>query len=78
MSQPNPRRFIAGAVCSQCKKIDTTVMFNHDGVPHIECVHCGFTQSQHDLAKPAASTATTTPQQIQWKKRGQQNSDQGV
>lgn len=78
MPAANPRRFIAGAVCSQCKTIDTTVMFSREGIYHIECIHCGFTQSQDDLAKPVESTDKGTVQKIQWKKRGQPNSDQGA
>ncbi|WP_150305697.1 YheV family putative zinc ribbon protein [Pseudomonas saliphila] len=36
------RRFIAGAVCPACSQMDTIVMYEEDGVPHRECVSCGF------------------------------------
>lgn len=36
------RRFIAGAVCPACSQMDTIVMYEEDGVPHRECVKCGF------------------------------------
>lgn len=36
------KRFIAGAVCPACSKMDTIVMFEEDGAQHRECVECGF------------------------------------
>lgn len=36
------KRFIAGAVCPACSQMDTIRMFEEDGVPHRECVNCGF------------------------------------
>ncbi|TRX73862.1 YheV family putative zinc ribbon protein [Pseudomonas mangiferae] len=37
-----PKRFIAGAVCPACSAMDTIRMWNVDGVPHRECVTCGY------------------------------------
>ncbi|MBB2494349.1 YheV family putative zinc ribbon protein [Aquipseudomonas ullengensis] len=37
-----PKRFIAGAVCPACSGQDTIKMWNVDGVPHRECVTCGY------------------------------------
>ncbi|WP_462380216.1 YheV family putative zinc ribbon protein [Pseudomonas sp. Marseille-QA0892] len=36
------KRFIAGAVCPACSAQDTIKMWNVDGVPHRECVACGY------------------------------------
>ncbi|PAU86804.1 DNA-binding protein [Pseudomonas sp. WN033] len=36
------KRFIAGAVCPACSQMDTIRMFEEDGVPHRECVNCGY------------------------------------
>lgn len=42
MSDVTPKRFIAGAVCPACSGQDTIKMWNVDGVPHRECVACGY------------------------------------
>ncbi|HKM36439.1 MAG TPA: YheV family putative zinc ribbon protein [Thiopseudomonas sp.] len=39
------KRFIAGAVCPVCETIDTIRMWDVDGVPHRECVSCGFSDT---------------------------------
>ncbi|WP_420042836.1 YheV family putative zinc ribbon protein [Denitrificimonas caeni] len=36
------KRFIAGAVCPACETIDTIRMWEVDGVPHRDCVKCGY------------------------------------
>ena len=36
------RRFIAGAVCPACSEMDRIQMWDEDGVPHRECVACGY------------------------------------
>lgn len=37
------RRFIAGAICPACEKLDKVVMFDDDnGERWRECVSCGF------------------------------------
>ena len=36
------RRFIAGAVCPACSEPDRVQMWSEDGVPHRECVACGY------------------------------------
>ncbi|WP_028241115.1 YheV family putative zinc ribbon protein [Stutzerimonas azotifigens] len=42
MSAATVKRFIAGAVCPACSAQDTVKMWDVDGVPHRECVACGF------------------------------------
>ena len=36
------KRFIAGAVCPACSEMDRIKMWDVDGVPHRECVACGY------------------------------------
>ena len=36
------KRFIAGAVCPACSATDSIKMWDVDGVPHRECVECGY------------------------------------
>ncbi|AVF57667.1 UNVERIFIED_ORG: putative metal-binding protein (TIGR02443 family) [Pseudomonas parafulva] len=42
------KRFIAGAVCPACSEADKLTMWNEDGVPHRECVACGFTDTLNE------------------------------
>ena len=44
----SPKRFIAGAVCPACSEPDKLKMWNVDGVPHRECVACGFTDTLNE------------------------------
>ncbi len=39
------KRFIAGAVCPACEAIDGIRMWEVDGVPHRDCVHCGYSDT---------------------------------
>lgn len=41
------KRFIAGAICPRCSKMDKIVMFKKDGVDIRECVSCGFSDEMH-------------------------------
>ncbi|WNW12647.1 YheV family putative zinc ribbon protein [Pseudomonas sp. DTU_2021_1001937_2_SI_NGA_ILE_001] len=43
-----PKRFIAGAVCPACSESDKLKMWSEDGVPHRECVSCGYTDTLND------------------------------
>ncbi|PTU74564.1 YheV family putative zinc ribbon protein [Pseudomonas mangrovi] len=42
MSTTPTKRFIAGAVCPACSAMDTIKMWDEEGVPHRECVACGY------------------------------------
>ena len=39
------KRFIAGAVCPACSELDKIQMWDVAGVPHRECVACGFSDT---------------------------------
>ena len=43
-----PKRFIAGAVCPACSQPDKLKMWSVDGVPHRECVNCGFSDTLNE------------------------------
>ena len=40
------KRFIAGATCPECKKVDTLALFKEDGVEKVTCVACGMLMTQ--------------------------------
>lgn len=53
MNEPK-KQFIAGAVCPACEKMDTVRMWSVDGVPHRECVACGYADilNEHGQSVP--------------------------
>lgn len=42
------KRFIAGAVCPECKALDTLRLWQEDQVEVVECVKCGHQKRQTD------------------------------
>jgi len=42
------KRFIAGAVCPQCKALDTLALWIEDQVEVVECIKCGLHKRQTD------------------------------
>lgn len=55
----NRKRFIAGALCPKCQIEDRIVVYDHDNQNWIECMSCGYKQSEIEAgAKPAAKTPT--------------------
>jgi len=42
MAYSNKRRFVAGAVCPRCSKMDKLVVYTEDGKDFRECVACGY------------------------------------
>ena len=55
------RRFIAGAVCPECKQQDKVVMFDDENHQRWrECVSCGFKELLED--EPAAEIPTRVNQ----------------
>lgn len=47
------KRFIAGAVCAKCKKMDTLALTKEHGVEKVTCVSCGeqISQPEEHVAK---------------------------
>ncbi|EOD55883.1 YheV family putative zinc ribbon protein [Aeromonas molluscorum] len=46
METRRKKRFIAGAKCPACGKIDTMMLYMEHGVEKVTCVECGDTQVQ--------------------------------
>jgi len=40
------KRFIAGATCTECKAVDSLMLYTENGIEHVECVECGFKMSE--------------------------------
>ncbi len=57
MSDKKKKRFIAGAVCPECKAMDTLMLFFRDNVEQVECVKCGYhkTRPEAHVEKAARS-----------------------
>ncbi len=54
MNQRTKKQFIAGAVCPECKEMDSLVLFAEE--QQIECVSCDFKQTSEQ--RDAASSTT--------------------
>jgi len=48
MAERKKKRFIAGATCPKCQALDSIMLFFENNVEKLECVKCGYTQSQTD------------------------------
>ena len=48
----NKRRFIAGAVCPQCKEMDKIVLYKEEDTEVQECVRCDYKQVQRFRSSP--------------------------
>lgn len=73
MSEPI-KRFIAGAVCPACEGQDTIKMWSVDGVPHRECVACGYadTLNEQGISVPKElGTRVNQPKPVAAKPAGQ-------
>ncbi|WP_416306825.1 YheV family putative zinc ribbon protein [Neptunicella sp. SCSIO 80796] len=46
MSEKTKKRFIAGAVCPKCQELDSIMLFWQDNIEQLECVKCGYHDSQ--------------------------------
>lgn len=53
------KRFIAGAVCPACSEQDKIVMWDEDGVPHRECVACGYADTLNAQGQSVPKELTT-------------------
>ena len=72
------KRFIAGAVCPACSELDKIQMWDEDGVPHRECVGCGYADTLNEqgqsvpkeigtrVNKPAVKPADPKVQSVQF------------
>lgn len=66
------KRFIAGAVCPQCQKMDKLVMYREGDHSFRECVSCGFREemllsaaAQEPATRVSNSSAASAPEETQ-------------
>ena len=60
------RRFMAGAVCPRCSKMDTIVVYHLDGKDFRECVDCGFQEEMRlNIASGELETRVNHSQETQ-------------
>jgi uncharacterized metal-binding protein (TIGR02443 family) len=55
-SKNKPERFIAGAVCPQCREVDRIVVRVTGGVREQACIACGYVQPDTDSEASASSS----------------------
>ena len=60
MTQRKRKRFIAGAKCPKCQKMDTLMLYFENNVEKLECVVCDYHQSQasHDVQAATKSSGS--------------------
>ncbi|MGI9292706.1 MAG: YheV family putative zinc ribbon protein [Pseudomonadales bacterium] len=56
------RRFIAGAICPQCKGMDKIVLHRQGEQQRRECVACGFNEDLQGLGAAPELATRVTPQ----------------
>lgn len=57
MSNKTKKRFIAGATCPKCKAMDTLMLYFEHNIEKMECVTCGYQQSQTERDIETATRA---------------------
>lgn len=55
------KRFIAGAVCPNCKSQDSLMLYLENSVEKVECVDCGQIKSKTD---PQVEQVSKAPEQV--------------
>lgn len=48
MVNKTKKRFVAGATCPKCRALDTIMLYFENNVEKLECVECGYSESQTD------------------------------
>ena len=51
------KRFIAGAICPKCHAEDRIVLHQQEAAEWIECVACGFKQTEAETTAKSQQTA---------------------
>lgn len=55
---PTHKRFIAGAKCPKCGAMDSIMLYSEDCVEKIECIKCGYKESQDDIKTQSSVPAS--------------------
>lgn len=58
------KRFIAGAVCPQCRSEDRVLVYRRDGQDCRECVACGWREVWADPHAPRSATTTEPTESV--------------
>ncbi len=57
MTKKTKKRFIAGAKCPSCQKLDTLMLYFENNVEKLACVSCDYKETQtNDEVKAATKT----------------------
>ena len=59
------KRFIAGAVCPACGGTDCIKMWDVDGVPHRECIDCGYADTLNAQGQSVPTELGTRVNKVQ-------------
>ena len=57
------KRFIAGAVCPECKATDSLMVFTENEAEFVTCVECNYTMSETDK-QPAEKEPSVSRDQV--------------
>jgi uncharacterized metal-binding protein (TIGR02443 family) len=52
------KRFVAGATCPKCRALDSIMLYFENNVEKLECVKCGYSESQTDKKVTKATRAS--------------------
>jgi uncharacterized protein len=58
------KRFIAGATCPSCQKMDTIRTYRISNINIQECIACDYTDNQDALGNPAQSAPSSDDDHI--------------
>ena len=63
------KRFIAGAICPQCKELDVIFIYEREGSKYQACVECGYSKAMDETIQQSeqnkvASEHSPNPVQI--------------
>ncbi len=58
------KRFIAGAICPECKDDDSLMLYEEGGQEHVECVSCSYKLSERDATLNANTQPTPANEQL--------------
>jgi len=65
VTRVTPKRFIAGAVCPACSGTDCIKMWDVDGVPHRECIDCGYADTLNAQGQSVPTELGTRVNKVQ-------------
>ncbi|MEP1385081.1 MAG: YheV family putative zinc ribbon protein [Paraglaciecola sp.] len=58
MVNKTKKRFVAGATCPKCRALDTIMLYFENNVEKLECVQCGYSESQTEKSVTQATRAS--------------------